>query len=59
MEKNELLNAYRTNTHKYFFVTQQLDYVFYNGCAVKNVEIGKRIKYSDHSPVWFDINFTK
>jgi len=59
MEKNELMNAYKTNTHKYFFVTQQLDYVFYNGCSVKNVKIGRRIKYSDHSPVWFDLDFAK
>jgi endonuclease/exonuclease/phosphatase family metal-dependent hydrolase len=59
MEKNELINAYKTHTHKYFFVKQQLDYVFYNGCSVRNVKIGRRIKYSDHSPVWFDLDFTK
>jgi endonuclease/exonuclease/phosphatase family metal-dependent hydrolase len=59
MEKNGLTNAYKTHTHKYFFVSQQLDYVFYNDCVIKNVNIGKRIKYSDHSPVWFDIDFTK
>jgi endonuclease/exonuclease/phosphatase family metal-dependent hydrolase len=59
MEKNELVNAYKTHTHKYFFIRQQLDYVFYNGCSVKNVRIGKRIKYSDHSPVSFEIDFDK
>ncbi len=58
MTKNDLLNAYTTNTHKFFFVTQQLDYVFYNGCVVKNATVGK-VKYSDHFPVWFDIDFTK
>jgi endonuclease/exonuclease/phosphatase family metal-dependent hydrolase len=59
MEKNELNNAYKTHTHKLFFIKQQLDYVFYNGCRVKNVKIGKRIKYSDHSPVWFDIDLER
>ena len=59
MAKNDLVNAYKAHTHKYFFIPQQIDYVFYNGCLVKNVKIGKRIKYSDHSPVWFDIDFTK
>jgi endonuclease/exonuclease/phosphatase family metal-dependent hydrolase len=59
MEKNNLTNAYKTHTHKYFFVSQQLDYVFYNDCNIKNIKIGKNIKYSDHSPVWFDIDFSK
>jgi endonuclease/exonuclease/phosphatase family metal-dependent hydrolase len=59
MEKNGLTNAYKTHTHKYFFVSQQLDYVFYNDCAIKNVRIGKKIKFSDHSPVTFNIDFTK
>jgi endonuclease/exonuclease/phosphatase family metal-dependent hydrolase len=59
MEKNELLNAYKTHTHKFFFIKQQLDYVFYNGCGIKNIKIGKKIKYSDHSPVWFNIDFDK
>ncbi len=59
MEKNELQNAYKTNTHKLFFVKQQLDYVFYNSCDVKDVKIGKKIKYSDHSPVWFNLDLTK
>jgi endonuclease/exonuclease/phosphatase family metal-dependent hydrolase len=59
MEKNELLNAYRAHTHKYFFVPQQIDYVFYNGCDIKNVKISKKVKYSDHSPVWFDIDFER
>jgi len=58
MEKNELLNAYKTNTHKFFFVKQQLDYVFYDGCVVKNANVGK-VKYSDHSPVWFSIDLGK
>ena len=59
MEKNDLLNAYKTHTHKFFFIRQQLDYVFFNDCEIENVEIGKKIKYSDHSPVWFDIEFVK
>ncbi|HUD04399.1 MAG TPA: endonuclease/exonuclease/phosphatase family protein [Patescibacteria group bacterium] len=59
MEKNELTNAYKTHTHKLFFIKQQLDYVFYNNCVIKNVKIGKKVKYSDHSPVWFDIDFDK
>ena len=59
MESNELINAYKSHTHKYFFVKQQLDYVFYNGCAVKNVKIGKKVKFSDHSPVTFTIDFAK
>jgi len=59
METNELQNAYKTNTHKLFFVRQQLDYVFYHNCAVENVNIGKKVKYSDHSPVWFDLDFSK
>jgi endonuclease/exonuclease/phosphatase family metal-dependent hydrolase len=59
MEKNGLTNAYKTHTHKYFFVSQQLDYVFYNDCVIKNIKIGKKIRYSDHSPVWFEIDFAK
>lgn len=59
MENNDLANAYKSHTHKYFFVKQQLDYVFYNGCNIKNVRIGKRIKFSDHSPVTFAIDFTR
>ncbi len=59
MENNDLINAYKSHTHKYFFVKQQLDYVFYNGCTVKNVRIGKKIKFSDHSPVTFNIDFAK
>jgi endonuclease/exonuclease/phosphatase family metal-dependent hydrolase len=59
MENNDLINAYKSHTHKYFFVKQQLDYVFYNGCTVKNVRIGKKIKFSDHSPVTFTIDFAK
>jgi endonuclease/exonuclease/phosphatase family metal-dependent hydrolase len=59
MEKNGLQNAYKTNTHKLFFIRQQLDYVFYNGCSIKNVRIGRKVKYSDHSPAWFEIDFDK
>lgn len=59
MAKNDLVNAYKAHTHKYFFIPQQIDYVFYNGCRVENVKIGKRIKYSDHSPVWFDLDLMK
>ena len=59
MENNDLINAYKSHTHKYFFVRQQLDYVFYNDCLIKNVRIGKKIKFSDHSPVTFNIEFVK
>jgi len=59
MAENDLTNAYKGTTHKYLFIAQQIDYVFYNGCVIKNVKIGKRVKYSDHSPVWFDIDFNK
>lgn len=54
MKKNEFENAYNTHTHKLFFLKQQLDYVFYNNCQIKNVIIDK-IKYSDHYPVKFTI----
>ena len=56
MKKNELKNAYKSSTHKLFFLKQQLDYVFYNGCDVEKVLID-RIKYSDHYPVQFKIDF--
>ena len=59
MAKNNLINAYKGNTHKYLFIPQQIDYVFYNNCVVENVKIGKRIKYSDHSPVWFELKLDK
>jgi endonuclease/exonuclease/phosphatase family metal-dependent hydrolase len=59
MAKNDLANAYKAYTHKYFFIPQQLDYVFFNNCAIKNVKVGKTIKFSDHSPVTFDIEFAK
>ena len=59
MADNDLTNAYKAHTHKYLFIPQQIDYVFYHGCKVENVKIGKRIKYSDHSPVWFEIDFEK
>ena len=55
MAKNNLTNAYKAHTHKYLFIPQQVDYVFYHGCTVNNVEIKKRIKYSDHYPVQFKI----
>jgi len=57
MTNNELVNAYSAYTHKYFFVPQQIDYVFYHGCIIKNVNISKKIKYSDHYPVQFGIDF--
>jgi endonuclease/exonuclease/phosphatase family metal-dependent hydrolase len=57
MTKNELMNAYKSNTHKYFFIPQQIDYVFYNGCDIKNVRINRKIKFSDHYPVQFKIDF--
>jgi len=57
MEKNELTNAYKAHTHKYFFIPQQIDYVFYNNCKIENIKIDKKIKYSDHSPVTFEIDF--
>lgn len=56
MKKNNLSNAYKITTHKLFFLKQQLDYVFYNNCSVKNVVIDK-LKYSDHYPVQFNIDF--
>ncbi len=59
MTENKLVNAYKAHTHKYFFVSQQIDYVFYNGCFVKYVKIGKKIKFSDHFPASFDIDFEK
>jgi len=59
MEKNELTNAYKAHTHKYFFIPQQIDYVFYNDCKIENIKIDKKIKYSDHSPVTFTIEFDK
>lgn len=59
MAKNDLTNAYKAYTHKYLFIPQQIDYVFYNNCEVKNVKIDRKIKYSDHSPVWFDLDFAK
>lgn len=59
MAESNLTNAYKGHTHKYFFIPQQIDYVFYDGCKIRNVNIGKRIKYSDHFPVWFEIDFAK
>jgi endonuclease/exonuclease/phosphatase family metal-dependent hydrolase len=59
MSENELANAYKAHTHKYFFIPQQVDYVFYNGCLVESVKINKKVKYSDHSPVSFEIDFEK
>jgi endonuclease/exonuclease/phosphatase family metal-dependent hydrolase len=55
MAKNDHNNAYKTHTHKLFTVGQQLDYVFYNGCAIKKVVIEKS-KLSDHYPVQFSIS---
>ncbi len=55
MARFNLTNAYRAYTHKYFFISQQIDYVFFDRCEVKNVKIGKKIKYSDHYPVKFII----
>lgn len=57
MAENDLTNAYKGYTHKYLFIPQQIDYVFFNNCTVKNVKINKAIKYSDHSPVTFTIDF--
>ena len=58
MDKNKLKNAHKTHTHKLFFLKQQLDYVFYNDCLVKNLKVGKA-RYSDHFPIWFNIDFKK
>jgi endonuclease/exonuclease/phosphatase family metal-dependent hydrolase len=55
MAKNNLTNAYKAHTHKYLFIPQQVDYVFYNNCEVRGVKIGKKIKFSDHYPVQFTI----
>lgn len=54
MKSHKFVNAYKTHTHKLFFLGQQLDYVFYNNCAIKKIVID-RIKYSDHYPVQFKI----
>lgn len=54
MKKNEFKNAYKTHTHRLFFLKQQLDYVFYNNCSVKKVLVDK-VNYSDHYPVQFKI----
>jgi endonuclease/exonuclease/phosphatase family metal-dependent hydrolase len=59
MAKNDLTNAYKGTTHKYLFIAQQIDYVFSNNCTVKNVKIDRKIKFSDHSPVTFNIDFAK
>jgi endonuclease/exonuclease/phosphatase family metal-dependent hydrolase len=55
MAKNDFINAYKAHTHKYLFIPQQVDYVFYNNCDVKNVKINRKIKLSDHYPVQFTI----
>jgi endonuclease/exonuclease/phosphatase family metal-dependent hydrolase len=54
MTQHEFKNAYKTHTHKLFFLGQQLDYVFHNNCSIKKVKVD-RIKYSDHYPVQFKI----
>jgi len=54
MKSHKFANAYKTHTHKLFFLGQQLDYVFYNNCSIKKILIDK-IKYSDHYPVQFKI----
>lgn len=50
MEKEQFENAFEKPTHEHLFVRQQLDYVFYKNCAVKDIEIEK-LHFSDHYPV--------
>jgi endonuclease/exonuclease/phosphatase family metal-dependent hydrolase len=55
MAKNDFINSYTAHTHKYLFIPQQVDYVFYNNCDINNVEIDRKIKLSDHYPVQFKL----
>lgn len=54
MDKHNYYNAYKTHTHKFVIVKQQLDYVFYNNCKINNIRVD-RLKFSDHYPVQFII----
>lgn len=56
MNSHKFTNAYKTHTHRLFFLKQQLDYVFYKHCKITKISIDK-LKYSDHYPVQFDIVF--
>jgi endonuclease/exonuclease/phosphatase family metal-dependent hydrolase len=56
MTKNNFINAYKKHTHKLLFLKHQLDYAFYNNCAIRNVEVEK-IHFSDHYPVRFEVHF--
>jgi endonuclease/exonuclease/phosphatase family metal-dependent hydrolase len=54
MEKNSFINAYKKPTHRLFLVNQQLDYVFYKLCNVKNIFITK-LAFSDHHLITFQL----
>lgn len=58
MTANNFVSAYRKSTHKLLFVRHQLDYAFYNNCAIRNVGVEK-INYSDHYPISFEVHFDK
>lgn len=49
------VNAFNHNTHTLLGVkNQQLDYIFYKGCTLKNIQIIKK-PFSDHLPIEFTI----
>ena len=55
MKSHKFANAYKTHTHKLFFLGQQLDYVFYKNLTLKNIEV-KDVKFSDHFPISAEFN---
>lgn len=55
MEKYGFKNAIRgVKTHRLFLVPHQLDYVFYNNCAISDISVVKT-NMSDHYPLFFTL----
>lgn len=56
MDEKGFTNGYKTSTYQLLFLKYQLDYLFYKHCSVNDIQIPK-VKYSDHFPAEFTLNF--
>lgn len=57
MDQHGFKNAHKHQTHRFYLVDHQLDYLFYKNCSIKEVRVEK-IRLSDHYPVFFTVSLS-